>query len=239
MSISQPETLKLVREAEQSSGFGSAPNSPVGLAEFPAGFPTRNLAQIPDDDLALLVRDSFLKFAQVIPHIVELRARFRIRPRGKTILDCKTWTEFCERVLHRTDRGVRKAIAAAQPKEVEKAVVKKIREEVRSSYAPTDEGIEYLRDLLNKISFCPPRDSVGSRAKRVPLSTERRLFSKSEWLAAEEIIDTGYKTLAIKRHPDHGGSAEQMVALNTARVGLRRILIGLEDRSSTPVGGAA
>jgi len=35
-------------------------------------------------------------------------------------------------------------------------------------------------------------------------------------VAAKEIIEAGYKALAVKRHPDHGGSQEGMVTLNEA-----------------------
>jgi len=67
-----------------------------------------------DDDLARLVVSAFVKIAQALPYIQELRERFRAKPRGQAdILGCRTWTEFCEKRLNRTDRTVRHAILKA------------------------------------------------------------------------------------------------------------------------------
>ena len=39
-----------------------------------------------------------------------------------------------------------------------------------------------------------------------------------------KIINAGYKALATKLHPDHGGSGEAMIRLNAARDRLKKTL---------------
>lgn len=53
---------------------------------------------------------------QVAAYIRQLRADFRALKRCETIMGCKTWTEFCEKVLKRTDRAVRYTIAGGNPR---------------------------------------------------------------------------------------------------------------------------
>jgi pyrimidine deaminase RibD-like protein len=40
---------------------------------------------------------------------------------------------------------------------------------------------------------------------------------------AREIIATGYRALALKRHPDKGGSHQEMLALNHAHEWLKEL----------------
>lgn len=41
---------------------------------------------------------------------------------------------------------------------------------------------------------------------------------------AQEIIDAGLHALALKKHPDHGGTQEDMQALNAAVAWLRLVV---------------
>jgi hypothetical protein len=69
---------------------------------------------MPTDQLAQLVVRRFNAFKEFLPYLAELRKRFNELPRGHAnIAGCRTWTEFCENVLGRTDRAVRKALASA------------------------------------------------------------------------------------------------------------------------------
>lgn len=89
----------------------STPEAMVGLP-FLSAIET-DPGQMSDDDLAQLVAYAFAKISGVVPYILELRRRFAKLPRGHAhICGCRTWTQFCEQVLHRTDSAVRKAIAA-------------------------------------------------------------------------------------------------------------------------------
>jgi hypothetical protein len=52
----------------------------------------------------------------IAPYIKQLRCDFRALKSGATIMGCKTWTEFCVKVLKRTDRAIRYVIAGGNPR---------------------------------------------------------------------------------------------------------------------------
>lgn len=85
------EKLELANEAQLF------PPSPEGMA---------------DEALAVFVRDGLKKFSKLLPYVRELKNRFAALPRGHAnIMDCRTWKEFCEKVLDRSPSAVRKALA--------------------------------------------------------------------------------------------------------------------------------
>jgi hypothetical protein len=93
-----PETV--VREPEETS------------ASFAARVRAKNMT---DRSLAARVKKGFEKIRSELPFIKELRARFEAAPRGSANIDgCKTWAEFCERRLHRTDRRIRQVLAESE-----------------------------------------------------------------------------------------------------------------------------
>jgi hypothetical protein len=53
---------------------------------------------------------------QLAPYIRQLRADFRGLKSGETIMNCKTWTEFCKNVLGRTVRAVRYTMNGGNPR---------------------------------------------------------------------------------------------------------------------------
>jgi hypothetical protein len=57
-----------------------------------------------------------------------------------------------------------------------------------------------------------------TNSARQQAATEREL----QWRLALEVIDTGFKALALKLHPDRGGSSEAMQRLNIVRDRLRK-----------------
>jgi hypothetical protein len=70
------------------------------------------------------VRTIHSTIQRALPYIIELRKRFAALPRGKAnIKGCRTWTEFCERRLHRTDRHIRRVIAEALAEEGEERTI--------------------------------------------------------------------------------------------------------------------
>src|SRR5665213_56449 len=88
-------------EAEQSSA------SPVEMS---------------NDALVAVVQTAFNKIKDALPYIQELLKRFIKCGRGKARIHCcLTWSEFCEKVLHRTDRAVRKALAAERNLSINRA----------------------------------------------------------------------------------------------------------------------
>lgn len=58
---------------------------------------------------------SLKKLAELRPLIALLREAFMKLQPGEKIAGCKTWTDFCERVLHRTDRRIRQILSGANP----------------------------------------------------------------------------------------------------------------------------
>ena len=52
------------------------------------------------------------KLRELKDEIAQLRNDFKNLKEQETIAGCKTWKEFCERKLHRTDRAVRKLLGA-------------------------------------------------------------------------------------------------------------------------------
>ena len=61
-----------------------------------------------------------VKLRQLKPKLERLRAHFKTKGGTEQIAGCKTWKEFCKKKLNRTDRAVRKLLAAekssARPK---------------------------------------------------------------------------------------------------------------------------
>lgn len=55
-----------------------------------------------------------VKLRQLKPKLEKLRAHFKTKAGKEQIAGCKTWKEFCNKKLNRTDRAVRKLLAAEQ-----------------------------------------------------------------------------------------------------------------------------
>jgi len=51
------------------------------------------------------------KLAELKPQLLALREDFKKKPKGTKIAGCLTWTDFCEKQLHRTDRALQKLFA--------------------------------------------------------------------------------------------------------------------------------
>jgi hypothetical protein len=55
--------------------------------------------------------------SQIAVYVKELRCDFRaLRKTGGTLMECRTWTEFCRKVLKRTTRAVRYICAGGNPR---------------------------------------------------------------------------------------------------------------------------
>jgi hypothetical protein len=53
---------------------------------------------------------------QIGTYVKQLRCDFRALKSGATIMGCRTWTEFCTKVLKRTTRAVRYIVAGGNPR---------------------------------------------------------------------------------------------------------------------------
>jgi hypothetical protein len=83
-----------------------APQTPEERAEYVATY---------FDPFARKVSDDFREI------ITQLRVDFRGLKKGDRIMECRTWTEFCSKVLKRTDRAVRYIIAGGNPRSKRKS----------------------------------------------------------------------------------------------------------------------
>ena len=73
---------------------------------------SQSAKKMTDKALVSRVKRGFQKIKAELPDILELRERFAAMPRGRANIDgCKTWTEFCEKRLHRTYRQICKVLA--------------------------------------------------------------------------------------------------------------------------------
>jgi hypothetical protein len=69
------------------------------------------------EERAEFIADRFgANWQQLAPHIRQLRSDFRALKPGETIMNCKTWTEFCKTVLKRSTRAVRYIMAGGNPR---------------------------------------------------------------------------------------------------------------------------
>ena len=70
---------------------------------------------------------------------------------------------------------------------------------------------------------------MGWNGLREPLRTELRrelAFREPPPASMLEIVNSGYKALAMKYHPDVGGSTEKMKILNASVESLRKMIKG-------------
>jgi hypothetical protein len=68
------------------------------------------------EERAEFVAARFETCSDIAPHIRQLRGDFRALKPGETIMECRTWTDFCSKVLKRTARGIRYVMAGGNPR---------------------------------------------------------------------------------------------------------------------------
>jgi hypothetical protein len=131
--------------------------------------------KLSDTALAKRVVSGFCKIKTELPYIIELRSRFRDLPRGKANIDgCRTWTEFCNRRLFRSDRQVRALIAEALEPEPEASVVQV---QVRTTnYTPST--VHYVRPTPTEptrtiIPVYPAKEETETRTI-IPVYPDRK-----------------------------------------------------------------
>ena len=80
-------------------------------------------------------------------------------------------------------------------------------------------GLENLKPRL--------RGGVDEEYNKRFIESENPYLDSSSTALANQIIDTGFRSLAKQLHPDHGGDAEAMKSLNNAIAWLRKMMSGL------------
>jgi protein gp37 len=200
---------------------------PVAQPELSSGSlaPPSNLS---DEDLAVVVRDGCRQFKRLIPYVAELRNRFEDRPRGKAnIMGCNTWTEFCEKVLDRTDRAVRKALAVAAD-EHDKATYKEFVR--RNATTNVRRRRQARKETESRNKPARVKEKWEEEDWQAPPAQPCRggllwnLISEEVLQAAKEIIKEGRRALAVKHHPDKGRDGEYMTVVNQAERWLQDLI---------------
>jgi len=95
------------------------------------------------------------------------------------------------------------------------------------SSVPDDDYLEWLSGIARE----PLKTAVDTERRRRSRREESRHENRESHAvralppavraAALEVISSGYRSLALKHHPDHNGSNEQMLAINEAVAYLR------------------
>lgn len=115
-SLSQTQTSKesAIKSTENGRSSGGTSYTNVeGLLLRESD--VRDAAKMSDAQLVKRVKQGFQKIHDELPWIIELRKRFANRPRGKAnIAGCKTWIQFCDKVLSRTPRQIQRVLQEAE-----------------------------------------------------------------------------------------------------------------------------
>jgi len=103
---------------------------------------------------------SLQKLSELRPLIAELREQFMNLKPGEKIAACRTWTEYCERVLHRTDRRIRQILKGANPasekhgrKSLPAEKNTSVSPESKPEEAPETQTGEWTLEEVIKVSF--------------------------------------------------------------------------------------
>ncbi len=179
----------LIIKPEQSSALPTPQQmTNEALAQFIVG---------QTEDAAAVVGRGLAKMSELMPYIIELRERFEHRGSidPQPILGCQTWTEFSEKILNRTDRAVRKAIAKYyrqfQPAPVEASVPS------LQSSAETAETTSPAPE--------PAQPTLTAQPSKPPVDREEKLFELAEKLYRNVDPETREKELRslVKRLLDY------------------------------------
>jgi hypothetical protein len=88
---------------------------------------------------------SWKKLSELRPLISQLREQFMKLKPGEKIAGCPTWTAYCKRVLHRTDRRIRQILEGANPASE--------KHRPKSLPGPKTVKVEWTREMVVANSF--------------------------------------------------------------------------------------
>jgi hypothetical protein len=146
-----------------------------------------------------LQEQSWKKLSELRPLIAQLRGLFMKLKAGEKIAGCTTWTQYCERVLNRTDRRVRQILEGANPAS-EKHSPKHLRAKTENT---PSESTHSLSVNVEKVPFEP-------KIVKVP---ETRA---ADW-TPDMVVETAFNFVqsvfqkAKLAHDDHNKAAEQLL----------------------------
>jgi len=142
--------------------------------------------------------------------IRQLWVEFEHLPRGEKILGCSTKKEFCEKKLGRTPRAVRYMLDGGNYRRGETV-----------SPPPMTDDAEPATPLGGRDPFKQSFKGSGDEQRSEQRAREIAAREKEQQEDrirdfARQLIKEGRRALAIKHHPDKGGSGDDMIAVNEA-----------------------
>jgi hypothetical protein len=142
------------------------------------------VSSLSNEELESRVIGAFMKIADALPYILELRQRFAdARTRGEQILGYTGWTDFCERNLRRTPRAIQMAIRDAQPNSKPCPYCDEM-------FASNGEMKRHKRKVHSEVMKAQAAPYIDARAQTAvpqreesesPISNESNNTSQDEW----------------------------------------------------------
>jgi hypothetical protein len=156
---------------------------------------------------------SWKKLSELRPLISQLREQFMKLKPGEKIAGCPTWTAYCRKVLHRSDRRIRQILEGANPAS-EKHSQKYL--QAKKENAPS-EPTRFISVNVQKVP-CEPR-IVHVNVQKAPL--EPTMLKVPEARAAdwtlEMVVETSFTYVysvfekAKLSEEDHNKAVEQLL----------------------------
>ena len=85
----------------------------------------------------------------------------------------------------------------------------------------------HKRDLRDAVKAeLDARELKSKQQSKEPAKDDRVTFESDTQIMISDIVDTGYRKLALELHPDHGGDTRGMQLLNAAVKRLREVSKG-------------
>jgi hypothetical protein len=161
-----------------------------------------------------LQEQSWKKLSELRPLIAQLRGLFMKLTLGEKIAGCTTWTEYCKRILHRTDRRVRQILKGANPAS-EKHSPKHLQAKMENT---PSESTRFVTVNVEKIASEPPR-IMHVNVEKVPFEPKiaKVLETRATDWTPDVVVETAFNFVysvfqeAKLPHDDHIKAVEQLL----------------------------
>lgn len=206
------ETAQVTNKAETENSMATATagteETTAELVQVGNGFPVTNWAQpnqLDDEQLATIVSEEAVRLAvfseALKPYYLELRERFHKKSEEALIHGCKTWNEYCEKVLDRTRRAINYWLAGGNPSEKRDSRKNGTKKQgVGEASAPEGDGAHRPK-LTQKLTTIPATDTADwtdnayvktcvdfFEATLRPLESDPQRFHRVAVAVAQEIL---------------------------------------------------
>lgn len=200
------------------------PEETTALAQVGNGFPSltdwKQPTELDDEQLASFVASAAVEIAvfceALKPYYLKLRGRFHRKPKKVLIHGCKTWNEYCEKVLVRTRRAINYWLAGGNPSEKRKSRKNGTKEQgTGEAPAPEDDSVHRPK-LTQKLTTIPTTDTADwtdnlyvktcvdfFKSTLRPLESDPDRFHRVAMAVAQEILgDIGKEQMIVERESE-------------------------------------